>query len=68
MVSNGTLLRWLTEEWIEIRQLGKIKSHMKREDTVGILIRDHLLYKNDLETILYLENLFLETGDSIALR
>ena len=21
MVSNGTLLRWLTEKWIEIRQL-----------------------------------------------
>ena len=68
MESNGTLLRWLTEKWIEIRQLEEIKSHMKRDDTVGLLIRDHLLYKNDLETVLYLENLFLETGDSIALR
>ena len=25
MLSNGTLLRWLTEKWIEIRQLERMR-------------------------------------------
>ena len=66
--AQGSLLRWLTKVWISIQPRNKIKNFIQREDMIGTIIRDHLLEQNDPKVIQYLEHVFLDTGDSIALR
>ena len=66
--AQGSLLRWLTKVWIATQPRNTIKNFIQRDDMVGTIVRDHLLEQNDSKVIQYLEHVFLQTGDSIALR